>query len=132
MKIHFTSCFFLCFRCLVHFSHINDFRHYRLRLHIYDVVLTHLSPLQSLSSFISGPEYSYCVSSTLPLNNLSLITWDPAPQSQPCVVMETVPHASVGLNEMSSGRWRAAAVILILCVETSTLAQANLSVCTCP
>ena len=36
----------------------------------------------------------------LPLTHLSLITWDPAPQARPRVVMETTPHASVGLNDM--------------------------------
>lgn len=34
-------------------------------------------------------------------SHLSLSTWDPAPQAQPYVVMETAPHASVGLNDMA-------------------------------
>lgn len=57
-----------------------------------------VSPLSRLAVAHSTP---LILSPHLPLTDLSLITWDPAPQAQPHVVMETAPHASVGLNDMA-------------------------------
>lgn len=50
--------------------------------------------LHSLLSFTRGPQRSpYIIPPPPSLTDLSLITWDPAPQAQPHVVMETAPHA---------------------------------------
>lgn len=62
-----------------------------------------VSPLSSL--IYSADSTPLILSSPcLPLTNLSLITWDPAPQAQPRVVMETAPHAPVVLNDMVKAR----------------------------
>ena len=50
---------------------------------------------------LSNPPLFYSPPSRrlLPPPSNWLITWDPAPQAQPHVAMETVPHASAGLTD---------------------------------
>ncbi len=56
--------------------------------------------LHSLLSFTHGSQRSpYFIPPPPSLTDLSLVTWDPAPQAQPHVVMETAPHARVGPND---------------------------------